>query len=294
MPIDKTLRYLLVINPVSGGNEKDELVDATKKFLEDQGHTAECMVLAGDGDDKKLQAAIKSCSPDRVIAIGGDGTLKLVAEQLAGTDTPVGLLPAGSANGMARELGLPANPMSCLEILTGDNIKSLDAIMVNDKELCLHLSDIGLNAQLVKKFEQSDTRGKWTYIREIFGVLLRRKQLKLRINVDGAEYRRKAFMIVIANARMYGTGAMINPEGDLFDGKMEVVVLKRISFWELAKMFAKYRHFNPRKTEILQGERVSIVSEKDAWFQVDGEYLGKMRQVSARVMPHALKMLLPD
>lgn len=293
MPVEP-LRFFFVINPISGDNDKSEIVAEAVGHFEKDGHTVRQYELQGDpGDCDEIKKIIDEWKPDRVIAVGGDGTLKLVAEQLLGIKIPIGLIPAGSANGMAAELGITSDIPSCLETIGHCNIKPMDAIIINDKEICLHMGDIGLNAQLVKQFEQSDTRGKWGYLKLVFGVLLKRKKLSLRITADGKLYRRKAFMIVLANARMYGMGTMINPDGDLRDGKMEIVIVKRVSLWELLKMLVKYRHFNPRKIEILQAEKVQIESEKNIWFQVDGEYLGEVKQVNAYVQKHALQIILP-
>lgn len=296
MPIEQALRYLFIVNPISGGNDKSQLVDEAKNYFQQSGHIVYCHELGKRADDDKIASLIKEWKPDTVIAVGGDGTLKLVAELLIKVDSniSIGLIPAGSANGMALELGIPGDVQTCLSIIDNRNIQPLDAIIINEKEVCLHLGDIGLNAQLVRKFEQSDKRGKWGYLREVTGVLLRRKQLRVRITVDGKDYPRKAFMIVLANARMYGMGTMINPDGNLQDGKMEIVVVKTVSLWELLKMFFRYRHFNPKKIEIIQGEEVKIVSAKNAWFQVDGEYMGKVNEVTARVHKHALRMILPE
>jgi diacylglycerol kinase family enzyme len=294
MPV-KPLRFFFVINPISGGNDKAELVREAVAHFEQDGHIVRKFELQGQPDDcEEIKQVINEWHPDRVIAVGGDGTLKIVAEQLLGTKIPIGLIPAGSANGMAAELGITSDLPACLETIGQCNIQPLDAIIVNDKEVCLHLGDIGLNAQLVKEFEQSDRRGKWGYLKLIFGVIMRRKKLKLRIMADGKLYRRKAFMAILANARMYGMGTMVNPDGDLQDGKMEVVLVKQISLWELLKMLVKYKRFNPRKIEIIQAEEVKIISEKNAWFQVDGEYLGKVTEVYAYVQKHALQMILPQ
>ncbi len=294
MPIEQALRFLFVVNPISGGNDKSQLVDEAKHHFQQLGHIVYCHELDGKTDEDEVSKLITEWKPDRVIAVGGDGTLKLVAELLLDNNIPIGLIPAGSANGMAMELDIPADIQACLEIIDNDYVQPLDAIIINEKEVCLHLSDIGLNAQLVKKFEQSDRRGKWGYLREVLGVLVRRKQLRVRITIDGKVYPRKAFMIVLANARMYGMGTMINPDGNLQDGKMEIVVVKRVSLWELLKMFFRYRHFNPRKIEIIPAESVTITSAKDAWFQVDGEYMGKVKEVTAKVHKHALRMILPE
>ena len=296
MPIEQALRYLFIVNPISGGNDKSQLVDEAKHHFQQLGHIVYCHELGKRTDDDKIARLIKEWKPDVVIAVGGDGTLKLVAELLIKVDSSIaiGLIPAGSANGMAMELGITADLATCLAVIDNNNIQPLDAIIINETEVSLHLSDIGLNAQLVRRFEQSDTRGKWGYLREVTGVLLRRKQLRVRITVDGKVYPRKAFMIVLANARMYGMGTMINPDGDLQDGKMEIVVVKTVSLWELLKMFFRYRHFNPRKIEIIRAEAVTITTQRNAWFQVDGEYMGKVKEVTARVHKHALRMILPE
>ena len=100
-------------------------------------------------------------------------------------------------------------------------------------------------------------------------------------------------MIVLANARTYGTGAVINPSGDLSDGKFEVIILKELSLFELLKMLLTHRPFDPQKTEILQTEEISISIRKRAYFQIDGEYRGKITTVNAKILPAALGILLP-
>jgi diacylglycerol kinase family enzyme len=87
--------------------------------------------------------------PDRVIAVGGDGTVQMAAKQLLGTDIPLGILPAGSANGMARELELPNTSEEALQVIVEGITRSADVIRINNTDICLHLSDIGLNAKLV-------------------------------------------------------------------------------------------------------------------------------------------------
>ena len=98
--------------------------------------------------------------PDCVVAVGGDGTLKIVATVLLGTSLIIGMLPAGSANGMARELGIPPDIQGSLDVLVNGERRQMDVIQVNDADICLHLSDIGLNAQVVMHYEQNSLRGK--------------------------------------------------------------------------------------------------------------------------------------
>lgn len=286
-------KILFVINPVSGGNKKTLWETGISQYFANTGHQIRIFNLNGKNDTSLLREKITQFQPDKVIAVGGDGTIKLVAQQLIGTQIPLGILPAGSANGMAHELGLPDTVEEALDVVMKGIIKTIDLISINDKEICIHLSDMGLNALVIKYYAMNRRRGKWGYAKAIIRVLWQRQLIKTEILINGEKILRSAFMIVLANARTYGTGAVINPSGDLSDGKFEVIILKELSLFELLKMLLTHRPFDPQKTEILQTEEISISIRKRAYFQIDGEYRGKVTTVKAKILPAALGILLP-
>ena len=287
-------KLLFVINPVSGGNKKTVWETGIGQYFANTAHHIKIFNLNGKNDTSLLRESITLFQPDKVIAVGGDGTIKLVAQQLIGTQIPLGILPAGSANGMAHELDLPDTIEEALDVVTKGIIKKIDLININDKEICIHLSDMGLNALVIKYYAMNRRRGKWGYAKAIIRVLWQRQLIKTEIFVNGEKILRSAFMIVLANARTYGTGAVINPSGDLCDGKFEVIILKELSLFELLKMLLTHRPFDPQKTEILQTEEISISIRKRAYFQIDGEYRGKVTTVKAKILPAALGILLPS
>jgi diacylglycerol kinase family enzyme len=98
-------------------------------------------------------------------------------------------------------------------------------------------------------------------------------------------------MVVLANASKYGTGAVINPDGQLGDSKFELVIVHTISLIELTKMFLSNRSFNPKKVEIFQTTKAVITTKKKIHFQVDGEYKGKVNAVEASIIPSALHVI---
>lgn len=285
--------FLFAINPVSGGTTKTNWEDGIKNHFAKSAHTVELLYLNGKTDDETVQQKIASLKPDRVVAVGGDGTIKCVATQLLRTNIPLGVLPAGSANGMARELGIPADIAGSLDVLTSGALRPVDVIAVNDNEICLHLSDIGLNARLVKHYQQNNLRGKFGYLRGVVYVLRKHRQLRVEITVGEECVQRVAFMIVLANARMYGTGAVINPDGDLSDGQFEVVIFRRLNVWEILKLFWRYKPFDPQKIEILPATSVTIETHRKAYFQVDGEYRGQVTKLKAAIKPGVLTMIVP-
>ena len=288
------LKLLFALNPISGGKSNQNWEASIRDYFKDLKHTIEIFMLDGEHDAESLRYWIEKMKPDRVIAVGGDGTVQTVAKQLLGTGIPLGILPAGSANGMAKELNIPNTPDDAIRIIENGSVRAADVIRINETEICLHLSDIGLNAKLIKYFEESNWRGKFGYARVLFKALRKKRPMKVVIDLNGEKVARNAFMIVLANATMYGTGAVINPKGDLYDGFFEVVIIRKFSISEIFKMFIKFLPLNPTKTEIIPATAVTINSYGKAHFQVDGEYLGKVKQVQAVIEPGKLNLIIPE
>jgi diacylglycerol kinase (ATP) len=289
----KALKILFVVNPVSGGKQKHDWEAAIREFFREKPHAIEFYLLTGKDDKVSIQHHLERIQPDRVVAVGGDGTVKMLVEFLKETTIPLGILPAGSANGMAKELKIPLQINEALTLIAEGECKKIDAIKINEEEICIHLSDIGLNALLVKYFESSKKRGMWGYGKAIFKVLWRKPLMYVNIRMDDREIRRKAFMVVIANAQTYGTGAIINPHGQLNDGLFEIVVVRKLNFLELLKMLITHKPFHPNRIEVFQTRSVEMKLKRKAYFQVDGEYLGKVTSLHARILPKVINMILP-
>lgn len=291
--ITSKFKLLFIINEGSGSSNIDFGETIDKFFHDKPGILAEKIKLQPPIDCDALKADIQNRQTDKIIAVGGDGTIKLVAEMITGTGIPLGILPAGSANGMARELGIPNDPAAALELICQAEARPIHLIKVNN-ELCMHLSDIGLNAYVVKKFETQGRRGLWGYARAAWKVLWQHSRMRAEFCINGEQISRSAVMIVLANATKYGTGVTINPLGRLDDELFEIVIIRKISLLEILKMNLTRLPLNARKTEVYQTAAVSIRSRKAAHFQVDGEYLGKTSLLQAAILPRAVHVIYPD
>jgi diacylglycerol kinase family enzyme len=204
----------------------------------------------------------------------------------------LGILPAGSANGLAKELGISDKPEEALQLLVDQFVKKIHVTMVN-KQMCIHLSDVGFNAFVVKEFDSQKGRGMWGYLKASVKVLFKNPHLKVEMDINNETIRREAAMIVIANATKYGSGALINPEGKLDDELFEVVAIKKVSFSEIFKMVVSHAKHDKTKTETFQTNRLRMRIDKKRFFQVDGEFLGKVDQVEAELIPNALSIVVP-
>ncbi len=286
-----TQRILFLVNEVSGPGETD-WNDIIRNHFHHQPDQIDIITITKDATPEKLRKKISEVKPDIAVAVGGDGTIKLIAETVMETEVPLGILPAGSANGMAKELGIPIEPEAALQLLVTGRRRTIHLVRVNG-HVSIHLSDIGYNADLIHHFEQQSGRGNWGYLRAAVKALFRHPLMEVMMIVGNEKVDLRAAMIVIANGTMYGSNALINPVGNLDDALFEVVVIKKISAKEIFKMRFSHAEYDPEKTVVYQTNNVHIRSKRFVHFQVDGEYLGKVKSVEASLLPAALQVIVP-
>jgi YegS/Rv2252/BmrU family lipid kinase len=291
--MQKSLRILFVVNPIAGGKAKRDWETAIREFFKESDYHFEFYIQTGQNDKPSIRHYIERFVPDTVVAIGGDGTVKMVAELVKETPIRLGIIPAGSANGLAKELGIPTDVNEAIQVIINGHCQKVDAIRINEEELCFHLSDVGMNALLVKYFESSKKRGLWGYGQSLLKMLWNKKRMRVTIKTDEGEVKRKAYMVVLANAEKYGTGAVINPHGDVADGKFEVVVVRKLHVVEILKAVMAHRTFHPERIEVFRTTSVSLIFQQKAPFQIDGEYRGKIANLTARITPGIVNVMLP-
>lgn len=289
-PKSKNHKILFIVNPASGNKEVDYKKEI-KAFFKPRDEEFEIYQLPENCSLAKIKSAIEKSTAGRVIAVGGDGTLKLVAECLLETKTPIGIIPAGSANGMAKELGIPLELNEALELAIKGKPKQIHAVLINN-ELCIHLADIGFNAYIVKKFDELPTRGMWTYAKAAWHAFWNHRKMDVEFKIGKKTIKQKAAMVAIANATQYGSGLQINPDGKLDDELFEVILVKEYAVMEIIKIWISKLPWNPKKIESFQTAHLKITTKHKVHFQVDGEYLGKVDQVEAKLITKAINVIV--
>jgi diacylglycerol kinase family enzyme len=292
---NKPKKLLFVVNPIAGGKDKQEFIDNLPSAMAEYGCNCEWIYTNGKDDETSLAEAIKKHQPYIVVAVGGDGTCNLVAHAIAGTDLILGIIPMGSANGMATELEIPIDPTKALALLPSGNHKEIDVLVLNKKYKSIHLSDIGINAKLVHAFEKAPGRGLKTYARMLFKQMLNWKQYKIELSYDSIRVKRKVISLTFANARKFGTGAIINPDGKLNDGKFELCMLRAFPWYFLFDLTVRFFKGTIERSpfiEIISCEHAVIRSKKPLLLQVDGEVIGKFNEIEVDVIKGGLKVIV--
>ncbi|CAG5002999.1 Putative lipid kinase BmrU [Dyadobacter sp. CECT 9275] len=286
-------KVLLVVNPISGGTDKDEIFEQAIEAAKNEEFDLRIYQTTGDRDADQICELVDHVKPERVIVAGGDGTISMVAQAIHGRGPVLGILPVGSANGLAVDFGLPTSIPDALKAALGENFVEIDAVSING-EISLHLSDVGLNALLVKNYEQGESRGKIGYAREMLKTLGEHHNFEVRITTPQEVIETDVMIVIIANARKYGTGVSINPVGNISDGFFELVIARKLDFIETAKVLTGNTDFNPEIMQIISVKKALIEClDRDMHFQIDGEYIGEIKSLEAEIVEKYIKIAVP-
>lgn len=205
---------------------------------------------------------------DRIIAIGGDGTINEVASVLLHTSIPLGIIPMGSGNGLARHLDIPLSFNKALDRAINGSMISIDAGKWNDRPFFC-TAGIGFDAYVAAHFAKRAKRGFINYIYSTFVSL--RKYQTIEIKELGS-----VFSFTVANANQFGNNAYISPESDLQDGQLEAIQVKPGSIWSIVNLgislFRKNLPYNPLVT-ISAVKSLQINAPKGIPYHLDGESL---------------------
>lgn len=289
------MKLLLVINPAAGGNDHTQTIEQIKELSARYGFYPEVLLTTGKSDEENLNKMLADVRPDRVVVGGGDGTLRMVAEHLIPHKTPMGILPLGSANGLATALEIPKNPLDAMQrILEASAIRNMDMLKFNGNHFCIHVGDIGVNALIVKKYEEGGERGMMGYAKNLLSSIQETPLLKIKIRTEAEEIVKEGFMMAFANAHKYGTGVHIS-EGSVSDGVFEICNVPKIALDDFIKagltilnVFVDKNMFS----DVISCKKADIQIDQPVHFQVDGEYMGETDHIRVEIVPSCIKLLV--
>ena len=286
---------LLVVNPVSGDVDKEPFLKQAEALLKKYGLAHSVFKTTGKNDAEKLQAQVAEVSPDRIGVVGGDGTVLFTAMALRDHNLPLGIIPMGSANGLATELGVPKEPKKALlDLLLSEYTAPLDMLSVNEEHYCLHLGDVGVNANIVAAYEQDDNRGMATYARYFIEELKNLDPFPVKVTTEEETVETEGVMVALCNARKYGTGIPLNTVGNPLDGKFEVVIIERVDFMTLVNLgLSKFdeRFFDHQQGKVLQTTEATIRFDQARQLQLDGEVIDTVEELRVKLVPGAITLI---
>ncbi len=285
---------LMIVNPISGDLDKAEFVEAVTLYCKTNELVLTTFFTTAHEDATELTRLYQKYKPYRIIVIGGDGTIKFVADTLQNEDVIFGIIPAGSANGLSVDLNF-SRILSDNIIVAFENAPiEIDMVCINGHK-SLHLSDLGLNAELIKNYQNSGLRGKVGYILQSINTLTD-EELPFNAVITTPEgiIEVNSKMIVVANSQKYGTGVVINPIGRLNDGKFEIVIIKNLNFVVFSKIvFGNMPLESEEDVLIISTSSATIDTDVPVHFQIDGEYYGLTNSIKVEILEKNFKLAVP-
>jgi len=287
-------RALIVANPIAGRGQGAKAAEELEQGLRARGVAAELYFTQKGGDAfshlRSLDDAV-----ELVVAVGGDGTVREVLDGLVDPATAVGVLPFGTANVLAKELGLPRDVHHCLDILARGRVAAVDVAKVNGR-LSVLMTGVGFDAMAVREVEQR-RKGpitKWSYVTGTLRALARYEPPRLRVTVDGEALRSEAGFVLISNTINYGGVLHLAPEARMDDRLLEVYLFPTGRIAELARAFARgaFRSLPGGAVEVRQAREIRVDSEVPVPFQVDGD-LGGQTPVDVTIAPNQYHLVVP-
>ncbi|MFH7028624.1 MAG: lipid kinase [Heteroscytonema crispum UTEX LB 1556] len=234
---------------------------------------------------------------DLVIVGGGDGTLNAVVDGLVGTKLPLGILPLGTANDLARTLGIPNSLPEACKIIANGQLRRIDLGWVNGKHF-FNVASLGLSVKITQRLTK-EVKRRWgilAYAATALQVIWESRPFSAEIRLNGKSIKVKTVQIAVGNGRYYGGGMAVVHDATIDDQRLDLYSLEIRHWWQIIPLLPAMRggrHINSPNVRALRGQEIEVYTRKPRPINTDGE-ITTYTPARFRVIPQALSVLVPD
>ncbi len=287
-------RLFVIRNPAAGQRRGADYARAIRVF-EEAGCALTVAETTARGDAVRLAREADPQAFDVVVAAGGDGTINEVVNGLAGRGVPLGLIPLGTANVLAHEVGIGPDPRRAAVIVLSGRRQPIALANANGHYCCL-MASAGYDARAITRVRPALKRlsGEGAYyVAGVEEMLAGTKRL-LTVEVDGQAY--EAASVVVANGRLYGGRYLIAPEADIREPVLHTILLQRPGRWNITRygiaVMRERLHLLPDVLTV-KGTRVRLAAPAGEPWQSDGDLIGEF-PVDITVEANAIELMVPE
>ena len=290
------MKVVAIINPVSGASASARTAESRRAFitaaLDRRQLTGDVRFTERAGHAREMAQAAAADGADLVIAWGGDGTINEAGAGLLGSKTPLGIIPAGSGNGLASALTCPHDPAVALDRIMGGPVRAIDAGFLAGHPF-FNIAGIGVDARIATLFNRQPlgARGLWPYIRIGVAEGCRYRSRDYEVELDGVAQHVRALLIAFANGREYGNGITLCAAASLDDGLLDASIIEDrpvlARFWHARYLAAGTPERAPRVTS-RQIRRAVVSTAGPIEYHLDGEPGVAAERVEIEIRPRAL------
>lgn len=285
----------ILVNPHSAGGKALKLLPRVEQALDDR--RVEFRVQQTKGLEHGTEQALRAVEAGELpVVISGDGLLGAVGGAMAGAETPLGIVPGGRGNDLARVLGIPTEPEGAVATILAGRTREIDVGEANGKRF-LGIASTGFDSLANRRANETRfLRGNLVYAYAGVRTLLSWKPARFTIRVDQERTRLTGYSISVANSSCYGGGMYIAPDAQLDDGRFDVVSIGEVGklrfLSNLPKVF-KGTHVEKDEVRVFRAQHLELSASRPFEVYADGEHLTDL-PAKLRVLPRALRVLVPD
>jgi YegS/Rv2252/BmrU family lipid kinase len=287
-------RYLLLVNPSAGGGRAAKLLPQLEGALRARNldHRLVLTTSLQHGCEEARKAAAAGEIP---VVMSGDGLIGQIGGVLAGGDLPMGVIPGGRGNDLARVLGIPTEIPAAVDLLAAGPTRAIDVGEVNGRRF-LGVASCGFDSEANRIANQTRlVKGNLVYLYSALRALAAWKPARFELTLDGDPRSFSGYSVAAANSKAFGGGMFIAPDAELDDGKLDVVWISEIAklryLANLPKVF-KGRHVDNEEVTVLRAAEVTISADRPFAVYADGDPLADL-PATIRVLPRALNVIAP-
>lgn len=290
-------RVLFLVNPGSGVNQsrKALLSDYASKHLDPHIYTWDISFSESAVHLFEMSRAAAENGVDIIVAVGGDGTVNQVVKGMLGSKSVLGIVPAGSGNGLGHHLHIPIEIPGALDIINQCKIKEIDTGSVND-EIFVSIAGVGFDALVAKKFATAKRRGFLSYLGIVTNEYTYYRPRKYKLNIDGQVIRREALFVSFANTNQFGYNTIIAPDAAIDDGLIDVCIMKKVPIIlapGIIGLLLTRKIDSSGYVEIIKAKEISFSRRKKRPVNIDGEPVKLSKNIHVKVNPSSLKVIVP-
>jgi YegS/Rv2252/BmrU family lipid kinase len=234
---------------------------------------------------------------DLVIVGGGDGTLNAAVGAIVDTQLPLGILPLGTANDLARTLGIPNSIPQACQIIANGQLRRIDLGLVNDKYF-FNVASLGLSVKITQELTKEMKRrwGIFAYAAIAFQVIWKSRLFSAEIRINDQSFHVKTVQIAVGNGRYYGGGMAVVHDAAIDDQRLDLYSLEMDHWWQILPLLPAMRqgrHIDWPNVRALQGQEITVYTRKPHSINTDGEITTHTPAVF-RVLPQAIAVFAPE
>ncbi len=284
----------LLVNPSSAHGRALKLLPRVEQALDER--RLVFRVQRTKSLEHGVEQALRAVEAAEVpVVMSGDGLLGAIGGALAGSDTPLGVIPGGRGNDLARVLGIPADPEEAVAIVAAGHSRQIDVGEANGKRF-LGIASIGFDSEANRVANETNfLRGNLVYAYAALRTLLGWKPVRFTIKVGEERGRFSGYSVSIANSKAFGGGMFIAPDAELDDGEFDVVVVGEVGklrfVGNLPKVF-KGTHVEEDEVRVFRAPRLELNASRPLPVYADGEHLTDL-PVTLRLLPRSLSVIVP-